>query len=457
MKIRNKILVTAISSYLLAFSSVFAWWIDHFEVKFNPEAAKAWESLDLSIEAVDKNNVTVSDYEWTVLIFSESDPEAELPIALEENTYTFSPSDQWKIVFENSVKFLEKGSQNIHVYDFQDDTVFGIAEAEITKEEAQSNLSIGIISPENWLTIWEDTIKVSWSTNKNHQIKIVLNWTEEFLTTSNSDWVFEKEVNNLAEWENLFKAQVLDSEWEVVWESKEVKIMVEWNSISLKNIKTIPSEVDSEWAFQVEVIATAWLTQVSTIINDVITNLKEESQWNYTAKIYAPKEEWNYKIDVILKDELGHENKELWAWSIKVNKVELTSAETEELTSEVSNEKSDLKINWLKLVELRTRSVLTWDKVEEAKSYNVYKKLEDWELELIENVKEERFEIAITWDEIKYEFFAVKAMAETEEWEVYEWNLSEATKVKTWPELILLLIISLFVWGLYIVSKQRKA
>jgi hypothetical protein len=29
-----------------------------------------------------------------VLIFSESDPEAELPTTLEENTYTFKASDQ---------------------------------------------------------------------------------------------------------------------------------------------------------------------------------------------------------------------------------------------------------------------------------------------------------------------------------------------------------------------------
>jgi len=43
-----------------------------------------------------------------VLIFSESDPEAELPILLEENTYTFKSVDQGKIVFENAIKFFKE-------------------------------------------------------------------------------------------------------------------------------------------------------------------------------------------------------------------------------------------------------------------------------------------------------------------------------------------------------------
>lgn len=468
MNIRKKLFLIPIISCLFSFSSVFAWWIDHFEVKFTPESAKVWESLDLYIEAVDKNNVSVTDYEWTVLIFSESDPEAELPIALEENTYTFLASDQWKIIFENSVKFLEKWTQNIHVYDFQDETVFGIAEAEITKEEVDANINIDIISPENNLTIWENKIKISWSSNKNHQIKIILNQSTDFLTTTNDDWIYEKEITDLEEWENSFKAQVLDWDWKVVWESEEIKIKVEWNTISLKNIKTTPEEIISEWAFEVEIIATPGLSEVSTIINDVITIFEEKSEWTYIAKIYAPKEEWSYKIDVILKDELWHENKELWAWSIKVIALKapkevdkntstwtVTTQEIEKEINKDTNEKKTLEIKWLKLVELKTRSILTWNEVNWAKSYNVYKKLIDWELELIENVEEARFEIAITWDEVKYDYFAVKAISETEEWEIYEWDLSEATKVKTWPELIILLLISLFIWWLFIIKQKR--
>jgi len=37
-------------------------------------------------------------------------------------------------------------------------------------------------------------------------------------------------------------------------------------------------------------------------------------------------------------------------------------------------EKKELKITGIKLVELKTKSVLTWDKIEGAESYNIYKK-----------------------------------------------------------------------------------
>jgi len=43
---------------------------------------------------MDKNNVTVTDYKGTILIFSESDPEAQLPNNISENTYVFSSADQ---------------------------------------------------------------------------------------------------------------------------------------------------------------------------------------------------------------------------------------------------------------------------------------------------------------------------------------------------------------------------
>jgi hypothetical protein len=50
---------------------------------------------------------------------------------LEENTYTFKSSDLGKTKFENAVKFSISGKQNIYVYDFDDEVVFGVAEVNI--------------------------------------------------------------------------------------------------------------------------------------------------------------------------------------------------------------------------------------------------------------------------------------------------------------------------------------
>lgn len=457
MKFSKKIILAYLASTICSFSWVFASWIDHFEVEFTPNEVKVNESLDLTIEAVDKNNATVLDYKGTILIFSESDPEAELPSALEENTYTFSAADQWKIKFENWVKFKSIWIQNIHIYDLNDDTVFWVAEASVSWEAVVTNLDISIISPESWLTIWENSIVVSWTTQKNYQVKIIINWTEEYLTTSNDDWIFEKKVENLEDWNSTIKAQILDADSNVVWESEEVSIKIELNSLNIKNIKLTPETVDAWDSFEIEVISNPWLTDINAVINDILIKLEETTEWTYVAKSVAPNESGTYWVDINIQDELGHKKTELWAASLTVNEVVLQVADEPVLieeTAETVEENRELKITWLKLVELKTKSILTWDEIEDVESYNVYKKVSEWELELIENVETPRFEVEIVWDDIKYDYFAVKAVAKTASWELYEWSLSEATKVKTGPEILILILISLFIWWFMFIRKK---
>ncbi|MDR2640579.1 MAG: hypothetical protein LBC61_04640 [Candidatus Peribacteria bacterium] len=61
---------------------------------------------------------------------------------------------------------------------------------------------------------------------------------------------------------------------------------------------------------------------------------------------------------------------------------------------------------------MKSKSILTWDKLEDAKSYNVYKKAENGNLEFITNVTEPIFEVLVdmTKEEIIYEYFAIKAV-----------------------------------------------
>ncbi len=463
MKFAKKLILAFLASTICSYSWVFAAWVDHFEVKFTPNSAKVWEALDLEIEAVDKSNAPVTGYKWTILIFSESDPEAELPSSLEENTYTFTAADQWKIKFENAVIFKSPGTQDINIYDLNDDTILWVAEAEITEDANAKWIEITIASPENGLTIGKNSITVSWLTQKNHQIKIIVNGKDELTTTSNDTWIYEKTIDKLADWENKFKAQVLDASGKVAGESKEVKIKVEQSNLNIKSVKANPDKVDQEASYEVEVISNPKLQEVSVIINDVVTKLKETKPWVYTAKLVAPKESWTFKIDAKVKDELWHEKTELWAASITVNETELTAAtEIKDekpvvVAAATCDENKEYKVSWLKLVELKTKSILTWDKLEWVESYNVYKKLENWEFELIQNVLEPKFEVEITGDEIKYDYFAVKAVAKNDCDEKYESSLSDATKVKTGPELIILLVLSLLIgWG-YVVYNKRRA
>lgn len=460
----NKILFWFVTS-LVTFSSVFAADVDHFEVELNPETAKVWEALDLTIKAVDKNNAVVTDYTWTVLIFSDTNQEATLPIVLKENTYTFKPSEQWVVKFENGVIFTKSWTQNIQVYDFNSESVFGVDSATISDSSSSATSEISFLSPENGLTIWEAKVKVSGSTVKNHKVNILLNGTENIETNSNSNWVFEKEITTLKNWENTLKAQVLNADWTVIWETSEIKVKVETNGLTIKSLKFIPESVLPESPYEIELLSNAWLKEVSVVINDSVVTLKETSEGLYKWNSFSPKNPWTYKVDVNLVNDLGHKLNELGVSVLTVKELPAAIQEEKKETEVVVStwelnapvERDPLAITWLKLVELKTKSVLTWDKIEWVKSYNVYKKNSSWSKDLVTTVVEPKFEIAIEWEKLTYEDFYVSANGIDSEWIAYEWVLSDPTKIKTWPELLIVLLISMFFAWMFLFFRWKKA
>ena len=463
-----KVFLWVISIFIASYSSLLAAWLNNFEVIISPNTANIWESLDMTIKAVDKNWKIVTNYTWQVILFSDTDPEVELPSSLEaENTYTFKWSDQWYIKFENAVKFKASGNQSIHIYDLDDDTVLWIGEVVINKSNIAVNEDILINSPENNITIWDNFVTITWTTNKNHNINIIVNNGETIKTLSNWDGIFEKYIDNLKTWENIFKAQILDSENNIIGESDDIKIKIETSELLIKNIKIIPNELEVNNAFEVELIANSWLQNASVIINNVITKLEENKAWVYIWKINAPNKAWVYKVDAKITDDLWHTKQGIEITSInvlaakieEVIEIPLEVAETvvvEENTGtwEVQDK---MEITWLKLIELKTKSILTWDNIESAKSYNIYKKSDNWDLELVDNVTTPKYIIEIKWDTITFDYFAIKALSETWSGNIYEWDLSEATKIKTWPELIILLILTLIIWSMFVFINKRSS
>ena len=80
---------------LLSSSSTFAAGaLDHFEIILGRESANVGEALDITISAVDKNNEIITDYTWDILVFSESDAQAEFPNDLAENSYSFTVANE---------------------------------------------------------------------------------------------------------------------------------------------------------------------------------------------------------------------------------------------------------------------------------------------------------------------------------------------------------------------------
>ena len=463
----SSIKVTFLLYFSLISPAVFAAWaLDHFEIVLGKDEAKVGEALDITISAVDKNDEILTDYTGDILVFSESDPEAEFPNDLAENSYSFITANEWSVKFENAVKFNNAWLQDIYVYDLNDENILWVAEINISEDVKITNAEITIVSPENGITIAKDTFLLSGTTQKNHQIQININGEQDLFTTSNSDGVFEKEIGKLQQWTNSLQAFILDADSEKIGESEKIEIKINSNAPVLKSVSIEPKEeIKSETEMKIQVVASVGLRQVQVIINDVITDVKEWADGIYTATTIAPKDAWEYGVDVILKDDFSLETREreaetfivvpaspLNSWEVKV----IEPAEEPELTG--TPVELDLAITDIQVVELKTRSVITWGELKDARSYNIYKKWADGKIELLENVKKPRFEVAIVGDEIKYEDFAIKAVGQTSSWAVIQWDLSEMTKVKTGPELyIMMFLIAMLASGWLFMIQRKQA
>ncbi len=431
--------------------------IDQFEVILWKASAQAWEALDITISAVDKNGMIITDYTGDILVFSESDSQAEFPSDLAENSYSFTIANEGTVKFENAVKFKKSGLQDLYVYDLNDENILWVAEVTITEKEILKDVEISILSPENGVTLWKNNVTISGKTQKNYQIRILVNNQQDYFTTSNSDGIFEKEVEWLQDWANSLQAFILDADNEQIGESDKIDLKINSKSPDFKKLTISPTwEVEAGSEISIELISNTWLSDAQIILDDIITKLEEWKDWIYNGTTKAPLSAWSFPIDILLKDEFANQTQERWvetlivvavpeleAWPEEVEKPEEITIVEEIIQEVIVPDELDLKVRDIKVTELKTKSILTWMELSDAESYNIYKKTGDNTVTLIESVTEARYEIAITGEEIKYEDFAIKAVWKTASWETIQGNLSEMTKVKTGPELIILAFIAI--------------
>lgn len=460
MKNLLKISALILSIWIYSFSYAS---VSRFDIEVSPTKVKVWESVDVTIKAVDSNGSVVRDYVWDILIFSQNDNQAVFPGILEGNIYQFKAGDAGVVKFENAVKFTKNGIQDVSVYDNNDYDIYGYAEVEVSEwSTVTTTWEINIMYPEDGITLWSDKVKVSGRTLKNHQVKIVLNNDTQKETISNSEWIYELEISNIPSGENVIIAEVMDADGKVIGSSKEVFFKIESNAPRFRSIQLNPelSEYNSEALVWVTVEATNGLTTVNLIINDMVTKLTEQSAGSYVGNITTPKNAGEYKIDVVLRNELGIETKQNGVKAIKVKAVEFLAPTETQQPVEVNCDdfQTELEVRNIQSVKLKSKSVISWDKVEKATSYNVYKKDRNSEnMVLIENVVENQYEIIIQWDLVEYDDFAIKAVFKDDVCNVESVNYSSMTKVQTGPKEMILLMILLSLGTGFFLLRRRNA
>ena len=449
-----------------------------FKVIIDPNETQVWKAVDVTIKAIDENGNVDKNYNWTILLIewhNTTDWEIEYPWFADTTypSYTFTSSDEWVKKFENAIKFLKTWEKNLAVASEEEENMddWPTWEASVTVWQWWSVASgqITISSPNNDETLAKNTIKVTWTTKKNHKVRIKLNNNKVFNTIANSSWFYEYEMTNVPDTTNIVQAFLLDWDENEIWSSNEVSFTVATVWPALASFTIDPEEnIKALQHINVEVRSQPDM-EVSITVNDAVYSLTEDMEWKYIWTFPAPDKNWDFPIDLEISDDLWNKNIQNAIKTINIKKdEEEETTETSSWTTDRTTEEEvavtqtwaceDIKISNLKLTKLKTKSILSWDKVNWAIWYKIFKK--EWEkFNLIENIDTNRYTIFIKEaKEITYADFAVKSICKKEWEEIESKEYSEITKIQTWPrETILFIIFAMLISGLYFIFSRKKS
>ncbi len=470
----KKVFLSIISLWLLIITSNTFAKVSSFDVELSPKTVSVWQTVDITIKALDENGNIDKNYTWKIVIVewdNTSPDEISFPWFEDPDfaSYQFKEEDQGVKKFENAISFKKPWKKWVSVWeeDLNDNWPYGWDTVTVIWWASQG-WEISITSPQDNETISKNSIKIIWKTLKNHSIKIKLNDKEEFNSISNSNWTFEQEINWLPDWVSTIQAFLLDWDWKEIGSSNVVKIEVQTNWPAFRWIEITPGWEVAPWTeMKAIVYAEPELNAVNLIIDDVVFSLDEKMEWKYEAIFSAPNKPWEYPVDLKLKDDLWNTNnkpaikiiKVVWETKTETPKKEKPKKEEqkqEEPKKETNTKCEDSTISGLKLTKLKTKSILSWDEIKDAKWYTLYKKDENWEYQFVEKLDTNKAVIPIVWQEIKYDYFKVRAICEKEWKEMEAKEYSKATKIQTGPvEIILVFLAMILSWTFFFFKRKN--
>lgn len=465
MKIKNLLKLVLTISALFSFSVAEAA-LKEYKIELGTEKPVVGESYDLTITSLDEDGNTVEDNTDTVIIFSDSE-DVEIPESLTDESYEFKASDKWVVKFENAIKFNKEGTQSLYVISqVSEEDIEGILEIEVLAEAAQvEEKDISITEPVDGITIGTNEVKVSGKTEKSHKVVVKINDTE-IETTSDGEGVFSVSAKELADGDNAISATIYDAEDNTIGTSETVTIKSSSEAPTFDGVTLdVDGVVEPGTKIEITALADAGLDKVEVYFNDDVIALKEGEEGAYTGSVLAPEKEGEYVMDIVLTNDLTLETKESGVASITVKAKEVEPAvepvkpepvvEPVEPKNLPAAEPASTKPTNIKVTKYNTKTLLTWNKVADAESYNIYKKDKSGELNLIDTTKENRYIIYISGKEVTFEDFYIKAVIKKGE-ETLEGELSDMTKVQTGPaEIMLVLMLAMLV--AYMVMRRREA
>lgn len=454
---------------------VFAADFDHFEIKTSPESFGVNESVDLTLRALWDDGKTYTEYKWVIMVYSTTESSLALP---NDGTYEFTDVDAWIKKFEDSLKFSSAWEHILEVLDTNSyETLWTIT---FNVKDSASVDTATVVENGDWekvevtyptpnLTIWKSEITVTWISKENHKLTISVNDEKKGEAISNDKWEFSFDLKDLVDGENTLTVSILDADENEIGKSDALIFSIDSQLPLVIDFGVSPDTVvEAGETLTITLKSNPGLVESKITLWDVITNLKETEAWVYTWNIAASETDWEYFIGVTLKNSIWNvfTKSNFQAIIVEEKEEEVVVEEPVELNvaEEPVEEEIDLdalqkklEIKNITLLKLAKKSVLKWDNIEEATSYDVYKKdKSNGQMLLVEKVTQPHIDIAIAGEEVTYDDFAVKAVIDTEEIKLESKDYSDMTKVQTGPAQMMILLLSIMIaTGMIVVGRKR--
>ncbi|MFT7184160.1 MAG: hypothetical protein ACI9QC_000491 [Oceanicoccus sp.] len=332
--------------------------LDHFSIELVGEddaTVEVGDQLNVSVSALDENNLTVSDYTGTIR-FSSTDGSATLP-----NDYTFLAEDAGSHDFSLSVKLVTPGTQTVSVNDTDQYTIDGDFEIEVVTDENSDaeydsdfvdddfdrDGDFTLISPASG-SYSEDNIEIQGSAQYGYSAIIYLDDEEAGRTEVEFDNSFSYQVSNLDDGKYDIYVEIVElgdgaeGEEEIleVLETSDLEeVNIDTTAPEIVSIKSNPDgDLETESEVEITILSEGDLENVSIVFNDEVYELTETStSGKYTITIPMPSDEGLYGLDVVLTDALGNDVQYRDQMTLNV----LDSVSTEEATDEDTTEDSE--------------------------------------------------------------------------------------------------------------------
>ncbi len=279
--------------------------IHHFSI-IAPPSAKVGEAIDITVEAKDKDDKTLTAYRGSIFFQSDTDFGATIPA--QGKAIQFKESDNGVLKISKWVIFKRVGNQELTVTEALEDVGWSIKiriEDGTTTPTITTPEAISITTPEKGSTVTNNKVTMSGKTKKNSKIMIKLNGKNIGDAQSNEDGIFIFEITNIDQQSNLLSASVVDGA-NVIIGTIDSQFNYGAKAPAYYNTSITPAkEVETSTGIVIMIDAEPGLTEVSVTVDGALIMAKEQSPGKYTASMMSPAKAGTYAIQVSLKNVLS--------------------------------------------------------------------------------------------------------------------------------------------------------